>query len=103
MDAHTQNLALYIRIFIFSYGQNGPTLCGGPQGDDCLTLSHGEWRVSHTLLHPRWYHTSWNTPDGGVLLVGGGLSPYTTEELTNNGDSKEMFRLKHQSLQDQPI
>ena len=72
--------------------QNGPILCGG--GDDetmktCLTTSRGQWRASHNLNYNRSYHTSWDTPDGGVLLVGGENSPDTTELLNDEEERRK--------------
>ena len=63
----------------------------------CLTLSRGQWRLSHNLKYKRSAHTSWDTPDGGVLLVGGGYSNDTTELLNDKGGSDELFKLKHDS------
>ena len=58
-------------------------------------MSRGQWRVSHNLKYKRVDHTSWDTPDGGVLLVGGGND--TTELLNDEGGSDELFKLKHDS------
>ena len=60
-------------------------------------MSRGQWRVSHNLKYERRDHTSWDTPDGGVLLVGGYYSPDTTELLNDEGGSDELFKLKHDS------
>ena len=53
--------------------------------------------MSHDLTYERHRHTSWDTPDGGVLLVGGYYSPDTTELLNDEGGSDELFKLKHDS------
>ena len=61
-------------------------------------MSDGEWSVSHNLKYKRFAHTSWNTPDGGVLLIGGSFaseSRVTTELLNDEGGSDELFKLKH--------
>ena len=60
-------------------------------------MSRGQWRVSHNLKYERSGHTSWDTPDGGVLLVGGENSPDTTELLNDEGGSDELFTLKYDS------
>ena len=60
-------------------------------------MSNGEWSVSHNLKYNRYGHTSWDTPDGGVLLVGGRQSKDTTELLNDEGGSDELFKLKHDS------
>ena len=80
------------------YYQNGPILCGGGKSASlktCLTMSNGEWSVSHNLKYSRYFHTSWDTPDGGVLLIGGKNSKNTTELLNDNRGSQEMFNLTH--------
>ena len=62
----------------------------------CLTLSEGEWKVSHQLLYQRYFHTSWRSAQG-VLLIGGLYSHTcnTTELLTQDGGSVEKFSLKY--------
>ena len=82
--------------------QNGRILCGGGGSLSnkltCLTLSNGEWSVSHNnLKYSRTAHNSWDTPDGGVLLIGGRFSKDTTELLNDGGGSDELFKLKHDS------
>ena len=76
---------------------SGLMLCGGGfYSDTCLTWQSGDWVTSHNLTTERWYHTSWNTPEG-VLLMGGEDfgSNNTTELILNNGSSVEMFKLKY--------
>ena len=51
--------------------------------------------MSHNLKYWRYAHTSWDTPDGGVLLIGGKYSKNTTELLNDNRGSQEMFNLTH--------
>ena len=79
-------------------------MCGGGNldsaGKSCLKLSSGEWRVSHNLKYLRRGHSSWETPDGGVLLVGGVSSRDTTELLNDEGGSDELFTLKYDSSYD---
>ena len=50
--------------------------------------------MSHNLKYERSGHTSWDTPDGGVLLVGGGYSKDTTELLNDEGESDELISLR---------
>ena len=56
--------------------------------------------MSHNLKYWRYAHTSWDTPDGGVLLIGGKYSKNTTELLNDGGGSDELFKLKHDSEYD---
>ena len=60
-------------------------------------MSNGEWSVSHNLKYKRFAHTSWDTPDGGVLLVGGGDDSQNAELLNDDGGSDELFTLKYDS------
>ena len=65
--------------------QSGLEVCGGHDSatmTNCLTFSNGTWTTCHTLLHPRTNHTSWLSPEG-VVLMGGSVSPNTTELLEN--------------------
>ena len=70
----------------------------------CLSLKNGVWNVSHNLLYERSFHTSWDTPDGGVMLIGGiGYGKpivYKTELIYSDVKipSKEMFDLKYRSM-----
>ena len=62
-------------------------ICGG-QGTAstrCLYFSCGQWITSHTLTEGRDGHSSWET-DQGRILMGGYLSPYTSEMVTNDGN-----------------
>ena len=79
--------------------QNGFIICGGYNTEtSCLTLAAGgQWNVSHQLKYKRYQHSSWDTPDGGVLLIGGVYSRTTTELLTDDGGSVEKFKLKQRS------
>ena len=79
-----------------SHTQAGLRLCGGTQ-HDCLTFTDGEWVTSHTMEADKYRigHSSWDTPDGLVLL-GGLNTPNTSEILSFSiGDSTEYFPLKH--------
>ena len=73
------------------------------QSCDTFSKTNGTWIRNIWLQYWRLYHTSWNVPeDGGVLLVGGFTTPYNTELVyTIDGftwDTKVEFDLKHASL-----
>lgn len=83
--------------------KNGPLLCGGLSlvgGDDddtqytCLLFTDGHWIVRYHLIYPRYYHTSWITPDSKIFLIGGGGDRTTTEYLTDDGGSVKGFSLQ---------
>jgi len=86
----------------YSHTQNQNIVCGGGPGNEtqtsCLEFKSGAWKHSHQLLYPRYGHTSWTTPDGGILLVGGYYSNTTTEVLSllsDEGDTTELFSLEY--------
>ena len=60
-----------------------------------MTFSGGQWSESHNLTFSRYDHTSWVRPDGAVLLIGGRVSPTTTEVLNSNGSTTQSFDLKY--------
>ena len=62
--------------------------CGGSgTPDTCLQQVDGVWRTSHNLKTSRWYHTSWTTTDG-VLLIGGYPEGQTTELVKADGTTE---------------
>ena len=71
--------------------QDGLLSCGGGDTTDtsrtCAKFSAlaGDWVVSHNLLESRYWHSSWQSP-AGLVLIGGGYS-YTTTELLSSSDS----------------
>ena len=83
--------------------QTGLVACGGwprstnTNSKDCLTFSIGmeEWKISHNLTEERIQHSSWDSPEG-VVLLGGWKNENTTEILTNSGDSIPGFKLKYE-------
>ena len=81
-----------------SHTQTGLEACGGygsSASSTCVRLEAGSWTRSHQLAEERRYHSSWASP-AGTLLMGGILSPQTTELLdTNTGDSVPSFPLKY--------
>ena len=52
------------------------TACGGFTGqqglDTCTSLTGGQWTQTHTLASTLYMHTTWQIPDGTVLLGGVG-------------------------------
>ena len=69
------------------HSQSGLVACGGFGQLTCSTFKDGAWVESHTLGMERGYHTSWNSPDG-VLLLGGWIdSAVTTTELLSSSSS----------------
>ena len=75
----------------------GGTVCGG--GDytntttTCLTLTQDEWQTSASLIERRYWHSSWASPSGLTILMGGGDSPETTEKIQEDGTSVRSFDL----------
>ena len=79
------------------HSQSGLVCCGGIYSvKSCLTFSSGQWRwrTSHQLQHERYYHSSW-TSKHGVVLIGGRRSQNSTEMLTEDGKSSPSFTLKY--------
>merc|ERR1719369_1453224 len=61
------------------------TICGGLDTlTTCITFSSGRWMTSHVLPEERWYHTSWATGTGSILLLGGEARPDTTTTVTQD-------------------
>merc|ERR1712112_511427 len=86
------------------HSQSGLVTCGGSGGGhnidiqtSCVTFSSGQWRTSHQLQKQRFYHSSWMSQHG-VVLMGGG-SPSTSEILTEDGQSSPSFTLKYDTYQ----
>merc|ERR1711892_97092 len=84
-----------------SHTMDGLTICGGYanpmyyNSTVCETFSSGEWVTSHTLVEERYAHCSWQT-DQGVVLMGGGYSPYTSEIAPlGGGQSQPSFSMQH--------
>ena len=84
-----------------SHTQTGLESCGGTSPatwTTCVRLEGGSWTPSHQLLEERYYqyyHSSWASP-AGTMLMGGRNSPQTTELLdANTGDSVMSFPLKY--------
>lgn len=76
---------------------DGLIVCGGGPSSKttCLTFTSGEWVVSHTLVNQRMVHVSWQT-DQGLLLMGGGNMPFSSEILPTTGDQGvESFAMQY--------
>ena len=84
--------------------QTGLVACGGyslRKTCDSFSIGMEEWKESHTLRDERASHSSWNSPEGVMLLGGyksGGTEYETTEILTNNGDTIQGFQLKYKTM-----
>ena len=58
----------------------------------------GEWIASHQLKRARYEHTSWKTPEGDVLLLGGNGETRTTELVMTDGTTElGSLELRYQS------
>ena len=77
------------------HSATGLTLCGGIGDEDmptsCSTFT-GQWDTSHQLGVPRWAHVSWDSPDGILIIAGGGEDEFaeaaqTTELLSTNSST----------------
>ena len=71
-----------------SHSQSGWVICGGyenPGRQTCTTFKDGAWVNSHNLTVGRWDHLSCKTPEGDILLMGGGSTTDTrkTTELVS--------------------
>ena len=56
----------------------------------------GGWlEEPYNLSQARYHHASWSLPSGEVMLLGGSVSPNTTELLTPGDNSRPGFSLSH--------
>ena len=75
----------------YSHTQDGEVACGDVGGrTSCLTLTGQGWQESHQLQEERYWHSSWRSPSG-LLLMGGKESPNTT----SNSSSTSSFTLAY--------
>ena len=64
--------------------QSSYTACGGwDTPTSCLTFD-GEWEQSHSLSEERYWHVSWQSP-AGILLMG--PKPRQSSELLSSTDN----------------
>ena len=79
----------------YGHTQSGLVTCGGRYAQtSCYTFSAGVWTESHSLLQSRYWHSSWSSPLGTVL-IGSTNSRTTTELLMDDDQSTELFSLKY--------
>jgi len=76
----------------YHHTMSGLTVCGGHATHltetTCLTFSSGGWGIRNTLVDMRTSHCSWET-DEGLLLMGGYISPNTSEIATTSSTQAE--------------
>ena len=79
--------------------QSGLTACGGYDSAtrrSCIKFEDGSWTtLTDNLVEERYRHSSWVTPDGDILLIGGQYSNTTTEIVYQDGTSIRSFDLKY--------
>ena len=77
------------------------TVCGGSAYTEtnkvCLSLTTAGWLTSSYLLDWRYFHSSWSSPSGLVLL-GGEASPTTSERLQEGGNTTYSFPLHYDTV-----
>merc|ERR1712066_696821 len=59
------------------------TVCGGVDTStrkSCITLSDGAWVNTTTLIEERYSHSSWASPSGLTIMMGG-ISRHTSEKI----------------------
>ena len=62
----------------------------------CLTVLVSSLLVINLIII-RYYHSSWASPSG-VILMGGRYSETTTEKIQPGGTSTASFNLKHSTM-----
>ena len=81
---------------------NGDIVCGGYGSSQsgventCLQLKDGVWQLYQNLLQQRKYHVSWKRPDGKLQLMGGSISPMTSEVVSAE-ESVKGFNMKYKT------
>jgi len=110
-----RNVGKSVEVFVPSTGQHcqlpkipgrsrdhtmeGMTVCcsDSPSNDwkSCLTLTDSGWETSATLLENRAGHSSWSSPSGLTILMGGHYSSRTTEKIQEDGTSVKSFDLEY--------
>jgi len=83
----------------YYHTQSSLAACGGVYSDtrrNCIKFEAGSWTtLTDNLVEQRYHHSSWVTPDGDILLIGGDYSRTTTEIVYQNGTSIRSFDLKY--------
>ena len=83
----------------FGHTQTGLIACGGDHQSHgistCLTFQDGSWTYSN-LNEPRYIHSSWNSPQGVMLLGGKDPNPLITSEIqTEDGQWNSSFNIHY--------
>ena len=80
----------------FHHAASGLTVCGHFWDEQsCETLDEHQWTVSHQLEQKRKSHVMWQSPNKGVLLMGGEYGENTVETLQDDGNSvMQQWKLK---------
>ena len=87
----------------FYHSMDSLLICGGYDhsptiGTTCLSFTSGKWITSHSLVHDRNDHVSWQT-EQGVVLMGGGGSSHTSEIVAMAGEQGgPSFAMKYSIL-----
>ena len=75
-------------------------ICGGygSSATTCLSFTSGQWITSHNLVEERYYHTSWQTEQGLVLM--GGVHSLDTSEIvaTAGGQGGPSFAMQYSTM-----
>ena len=86
---------------------NGFLSCGGVSALAGQTDLHctnyrperGDWQEEpYSLSRARYHHASWSLSSGQVMLLGGSVSPNTTELINPGQNSSPAFSLGHDTL-----
>ena len=85
----------------FGHTQTGLMACGGGNRtysiSTCLTFQNGSWTYSH-MTEARFSHSSWNSPNGVMLLGGKMIHPLLSSEiLTEDGQWNSSFDLHYKT------
>ena len=80
--------------------QSGLTACGGYGSErNCIKFQSGSWTtLTDNLVYMRYDHSSWVTPDEGILLIGGSFfidGHNETEIVYQNGTNIRFYDLKY--------
>ena len=85
----------------YRHTQSGLTACGGYGSErNCIKFQSGSWTtLTDNLVYMRYDHSSWVTPDEGILLIGGHDDPFNghdeTEIVYQNGTNIRFYDLKY--------
>ena len=60
---------------------------GSVAGATCDTFTAGAWEQSHQLSMARWYHVSWRSPAGVLIIGGSSTAARRSTELLSATDS----------------